>query len=276
MGVLSNSLVMKVFLQDGVLSSPKNILHINLAFANILVVAGFPFSGLSCFHGRWLFGKVGCDLYGIESYTGGIASFTFVILLCFERYLSNCHRELYKRTDSFTWWLVSMVTWLHALVFGISPIFGWSEYSIEASGVACGPNWMRNDLNHVSYIGVMCLEAGILLVLAILCINAAKKRVDSPIIEKISATSWFSEKQLVWICFSFVMIAAVGWGPYAYFAVWTLASDIKSISMLAASCPPLFAKASASLYAIPYLVAAEQFRERFCGVQFTEMERKSE
>ena len=54
MGVLTNSLVMRVFLKDGVLASPKNILHINLAFANILVVAGFPFSGLSCFHGRYV------------------------------------------------------------------------------------------------------------------------------------------------------------------------------------------------------------------------------
>jgi hypothetical protein len=32
--------------------SPKNILHINLAFANVLVVLGFPFSGLSSWHGR--------------------------------------------------------------------------------------------------------------------------------------------------------------------------------------------------------------------------------
>lgn len=52
-GVLANSFVLKTFMKEGVLVSPKNILHINLAFSNILVVLGFPFSGLSSWHGKY-------------------------------------------------------------------------------------------------------------------------------------------------------------------------------------------------------------------------------
>lgn len=51
-GVLANSFVLKTFMKEGVLVSPKNILHMNLAFSNILVVLGFPFSGLSSWHGK--------------------------------------------------------------------------------------------------------------------------------------------------------------------------------------------------------------------------------
>lgn len=52
-GVLANSFVLKTFMKEGVLVSPKNILHINLALSNILVVLGFPFSGLSSWHGKY-------------------------------------------------------------------------------------------------------------------------------------------------------------------------------------------------------------------------------
>lgn len=38
-----------------------------------------------------------------------------------------------------------------------------------------------------------------------------------------------------------------------------------SVSMLAVTLPPLFAKASASLYIVPYLAASDHFREAIVG-----------
>lgn len=61
------------------------------------------------------------------------------------------------------------------------------------------------------------------------------------------------------------MIAGVGWGPYGYFGIWSQRTKITSISMLAVTLPPLFAKASASLYIVPYLAASDHFREAIVG-----------
>ena len=66
--------------------------------------------------------------------------------------------------------------------------------------MACGPNWMRSDLNHVSYVAALCVEAAILFLLAIMGMNAAKKKVNSPIVDKVTVTNWFTEKQLLWVC----------------------------------------------------------------------------
>lgn len=71
------------------------------------------------------------------------------------------------------------------------------------------------------------------------------------------------------ICLTFLIFALVGWGPYGYFAMWTAFSDLKSVTMLASTLPPLFAKGATCLYPIPFLVASDRFREACVGQPLT-------
>lgn len=136
---------------------------------------------------------------------------------------------------------------------------------MEASGVSCGLSWLKHDFNHASFIMVMTIEYATLFLLAILFLRSAKSYVDSPTVLEVNTKNWFTEKQLVWITFAFLMIAGVGWGPYGYFGIWSQRTKITSVSMLAVTLPPLFAKASASLYIVPYLAASDHFREAIVG-----------
>lgn len=43
-----------------------------------------------------MFGIRGCQMYGVESYTGGMACTAFVFTLCMERYLANRQRQICK------------------------------------------------------------------------------------------------------------------------------------------------------------------------------------
>nr|XP_022317074.1 visual pigment-like receptor peropsin [Crassostrea virginica] len=264
-GVLTNSFVLKTFMKDGVLVSPKSILHLNLALSNILVVLGFPFSGLSSWHGQWVFGFRGCQMYGVESYTGGMACPVFVFTLCLERYLANRQRQIYDAMTTGTWWMIALAVWLHAITWAVLPVLGWSSYSMEASGVACGLSWLKHDFNHASFIVVMTIEYGILYLLAFFLLKLAKGHQDSTTVLEVNTSNWFTEKQLVWITFSFLMFVGIGWGPYGYFGVWSQHTKTTSISMLAVTLPPLFAKASASFYIIPYLVTSDRFRDAVLG-----------
>ena len=115
MGVLTNSLVMRVFLKDGVLASPKNILHINLAFANILVVAGFPFSGLSCFHGRY----VSLNVYTQAVYRLG--SSTSLIVYTGVGYIS----AIFDFFSMFRVWFPNFNLWISNFVLWISNFILW-------------------------------------------------------------------------------------------------------------------------------------------------------
>ena len=167
---------------------------------------------------------------------------------------------------------------------------------MEASGVACGLSWLKHDFNHASFIVVMTIEYGLLYLLAFFLLKLAKGHQDSTTVLEVNTSNWFTEKQLVWvryvsqfnwcthtysiqtsleficvviafwqITFSFLMFVGIGWGPYGYFGVWSQHTKTTSISMLAVTLPPLFAKASASFYIIPYLVTSDRFRDAVLG-----------
>lgn len=107
---------------------------------------------------RWVFGIRGCQLYGVESYTGGMACPAFIFTLCLERYLANRQRHICKDARVFwcqlnwstiwlsvsslndfyclddtmttgTWWLIALAVWLHAITWAILPILGWNRLS---------------------------------------------------------------------------------------------------------------------------------------------------
>lgn len=61
------------------------------------------------------------------------------------------------------------------------------------------------------------------------------------------------------------MFLIIGWGPYAYFAVWAVYTDSPNVSMLAVTLPALFAKGATSLYPLPYILASERFRVAYSG-----------
>jgi c-opsin len=60
---------------------------INLALADLLKVAiDLPMPAVSSMHGKWVFGKLGCDFYGWTSGLFGFVSITTLALMAIERY----------------------------------------------------------------------------------------------------------------------------------------------------------------------------------------------
>lgn len=141
---------------------------------------------------------------------------------------------------------------------------------MEAAGVSCGIDWLRKDYNHTSYSITLSVISLLLYFVACYCLYSAKDHLETTTTKgSKTATDWLTEKQLVWICLTFLVFATIGWGPYGYFAIWTALTDLKSVTMLASTLPPLFAKGSVSLYPIPFLVASDRFREACVGQPIT-------
>ncbi|CAC5366730.1 RRH [Mytilus coruscus] len=263
-GVLSNCLVMNVFIRENVVSAPKKVLHINLCFSNVLVCLGFPFAGLSSFKGKWLFETFGCQAYGVESYTAGYAALGFVIALCIERYCSVRYTEFYDSSSTMTWWMMALVVWITSLLWALFPLFGWSSYAPEASGVACGLNWLKKDTSHLTYGMCICLGSLFWYIVAAFCISGTKQ--EKPIVvTRGQEYEWLNNHQLHWICIGFLVFVIIGWGPYGMFMCWSLITDATEVSMLAASLPPLFAKGCTVLYPIGYLLSSEKIRNGVLG-----------
>ncbi|VDH92778.1 visual pigment-like receptor peropsin [Mytilus galloprovincialis] len=272
-GVLSNCLVMNVFIRENVVSAPKKVLHINLCFSNVLVCLGFPFAGLSSFRGKWLFETFGCQAYGVESYTAGYAALGFVIALCIERYCSVRYTEFYDSSSTMTWWMMALVVWITSLLWALFPLFGWSSYAPEASGVACGLNWLQKDTSHLTYGLCICLGSLFWYVVAAVCISGTKQ--EKPIVVTRGLEyEWLNNHQLRWICIGFLVFVIIGWGPYGMFMCWSMITDSTEVSSLAASLPPLFAKGCTALYPIGYLLSSEKIRDGVLGGYLDEPAKK--
>lgn len=273
MGVLSNCLMLNVFIRRNVMSAPKKVLHINLCVSNMMVCLGFPFSGLSSFKGKWLFETFGCQAYGVETYTGGYASVGFVIALCIERYYAVRCTEFYESTSAMTWWLISFGVWMISLMWAVFPLFGWSSYAPESSGVACGLNWLQKDYSHWTYSFAIMVGYYFLYAVAMVCISAARQ--DNPkIVTRGQESEWLDDNQLRGLCIGFLSVSIVAWGPYGMIMGWSMVSSSTELSMLAASLPPLFAKGGTSLYPFGYLLASSKIRESMLGGFQEEEEKK--
>jgi visual pigment-like receptor peropsin len=69
--ILSNVVVLGIFIKYKELRTPTNAVIINLAFTDIGVSSiGYPMSAASDLHGSWKFGHAGCqvsEIYGIKT-----------------------------------------------------------------------------------------------------------------------------------------------------------------------------------------------------------------
>ncbi|KAL4220876.1 hypothetical protein ACF0H5_019142 [Mactra antiquata] len=190
-GVLGNVLVIFIFSQYKPLSGSRGRLHISLALSNMMVVAGTPFSGSSAFAGRWLFGDLGCQLYGLETYTGGMGACVFAVLVCVQRYLSTNSPKSYDASS----WPAFMFTigWLYSIGVAVGPLLGWNSYTIESSGTACGLNWNKDDFSHRSMFIALPAITIIQMLIAALSIRSALSAHGAA---EVDEKDWFTSKQL--------------------------------------------------------------------------------
>lgn len=67
-GILSNFLVLFLFVKFRCLRTPINCILLNISLSDILVcVFGTPFSFAASLRGRWLIGDLGCRWYGFAN-----------------------------------------------------------------------------------------------------------------------------------------------------------------------------------------------------------------
>ncbi|KAL5018414.1 hypothetical protein ScPMuIL_004136 [Solemya velum] len=268
-GFLSNLRVLLVFVRNRVLTSPKHVLHVNMAIANMLVVAGFPISTASSFSNRWMGGYGGCQAYGVVSLLGGILAVATVTLLCVERYLVMCWSDTYQVVSTKSMWIIVGFCWFYAALWAIFPTMGWSRYTVNVTTVACSLDWHSKDFNHTSYVISLTIATGIFFSIALLSLYLTHTKPtqttywseNTPVKEE--QVDWFSDRILLLIAGTFLVFLSLGFGPFAYFATWNVYKKNPEVSMLAETIPPIMAKMSTTLYPLAYQLGSSKFRSTF-------------
>nr|QWV42714.1 long wavelength sensitive opsin [Melinopterus prodromus] len=151
--ISGNGMVIYIFSSTKSLKTPSNLLVVNLAFSDFLMMTTMsPPMVINCYNETWALGPLFCEIYGMFGSLFGCASIWTMTMIALDRYnvivkgLSGT--PLTKKTAL----LRILFVWVFAIGWTIAPMFGWNRYVPEGNMTACGTDYLNKDWLSRSYI----------------------------------------------------------------------------------------------------------------------------
>ncbi|KAB0358552.1 hypothetical protein FD754_002708 [Muntiacus muntjak] len=121
---------------------PAEIMTVNLAICDLgISVVGKPFTIISCFCHRWVFGWIGCRWYGWAGFFFGCGSLITMTAVSLDRYLKICYLSYgvwLKRKHAY---ICLAGIWAYAAFWTTMPLVGLGDYAPEPFGTSCTLDW---------------------------------------------------------------------------------------------------------------------------------------
>ncbi|XP_067014411.1 opsin-1 [Anabrus simplex] len=273
--VIGNGMVVFIFCSTKSLRSPSNLLVVNLAFSDMLMMFTMsPAMVINCYYETWVLGPFMCELYGFFGSLFGCGSIWTMTVIALDRYnvivkglsgtpLTN------KRACM---WL--FLVWAMALGWTLAPLFGWNRYVPEGNMTACGTDYLSKNWLSRSYILVYSFFVYFLPLFTIIysyyfivqavCAHekgmreqAKKMNVASLRSQENANTS--AECKLAKVALMTISLWFFAWTPYLIIN-WVGIFEGMKISPLATIWSSLFAKANAVYNPIVYGISHPKYR----------------
>jgi len=260
-----NGLTLFVTATNKKLRQPLNFIIVNVAVAGLIMVFfGFSVTFVTCMFGYFIFGPIGCIIEGFMSTMGGQISLWSLVVLAVERYIVVCKpMGSFKFTEAHAGAGVGF-SWIMAASCAIPPLVGWSRYIPEGIQASCGPDYYTNapGFNNDSYVMYMfschfCIPVVTILFTygsLVLTVKAAAAQQQD------SASTQKAEKEVTRMCVLMVLGFLFAWTPYASYAAYLFLNKGIAFSAISMAIPAFFAKSSALVNPIIYVLFNKQFR----------------
>lgn len=275
MGWCGNGVVVYVFLMTPSLRTPSNLLVVNLAFSDfIMMVIMSPPMVINCYFETWILGPLMCDIYGMVGSLCGCASIWTMTAIAFDRYnvivkgMSGTPLTIKRAL------LQILVIWLFGLMWTLFPMFGWNRYVPEGNMTSCGTDYLAHDWLSKSYILTYSVFVYYLPLFTIIysyyfivSTVAAHERAMKEQAKKMNVASLRSgenqaasaEAKLAKVALTTISLWFMAWTPYLVIN-YTGIFNSASISPLFTIWGSLFAKANAIYNPIVYGISHPKYR----------------
>nr|QWV42624.1 long wavelength sensitive opsin [Anthrenus lepidus] len=274
--IIGNGMVVYIFLSTKPLRTPSNLLVVNLAMSDFLMMFTMsPPMVINCYYETWALGPFMCELYGMFGSLFGCGSIWTMTFIALDRYNVIVKGLSAKPLTHKTALLRIILIWLFCIVWTIAPMLGWNRYVPEGNMTACGTDYLNREWLHRSYILVY---SGFVYFLPLLTIiysywfivqavaaheksmreQAKKMNVASLRSSEASATS--AECKLAKIALMTIALWFFAWTPYLvtnFMGIFASAN----ISPLSTIWCSLFAKANAVYNPIVYGISHPKYRQ---------------
>ena len=168
---VGNGIVVYIFSTTKSLRTPANLLVLNLAFSDFLMMlSAGPMMVVNLFFETWVLGPLMCDVYSMFGSMFGCISIWSMSMIALDRY-NVIVKGMAGRPMTIKLALMKiLVVWSIAAFWTIGPVVGWSRYCIkiylyvvhdifityrnvpEGNMTSCGIDYMTRDWNPRSYL----------------------------------------------------------------------------------------------------------------------------
>lgn len=148
-----NGVVVYVFATTKSLRSPSNLLVLNLAFSDFMMMVSMcPAMVINCVYETWVLGPMWCDLYAMCGSLFGCTSIWTMTMIAFDRYNVIVKGLAGKPMTIKGAILKIILIYLFAGIWTVAPLFGWNRYVPEGNLTACGTDYLSDSWVDKSYI----------------------------------------------------------------------------------------------------------------------------
>lgn len=273
--ITGNGMVVYIFTTTKSLKTPSNILVINLAFSDFLMMAVMaPPMVVNCYNETWVFGPLACQLYACAGSLFGCVSIWTMTMIAFDRY-NVIVKGIAAKPMTINGALLRVLgIWAFSLAWTLAPMFGWGRYVPEGNMTACGTDYFDKTWLNRSYIliySVFCYFAPLFLIIYsyffIIQAVAAHEKAMREQAKKMNVASLRSSDQantsaeckLAKVALMTISLWFMAWTPYLVINFAGI-FETATITPLATIWGSVFAKANAVYNPIVYGISHPKYR----------------
>ncbi|XP_072382888.1 rhodopsin [Diabrotica undecimpunctata] len=274
--ITGNGMVIYIFMGTKALRTPSNLLVVNLAFSDFLMMTTMaPPMVINCYNETWVLGPFFCELYGMFGSLFGCASIWTMVFIALDRYnvivKGLSAQPLTKKTAM----LRILLIWAMSVGWTIAPLFGWNRYVPEGNMTACGTDYLNQDPLSKSYLYVygifvyffplfIIIYSYFFIVQAVAAheksMREQAKKMNVASLRSSEASQTSAECKLAKIALMTITLWFMAWTPYLVTNFAGIMGNSK-ISPLATIWCSLFAKANAVYNPIVYGISHPKYRQ---------------
>nr|WCQ76415.1 long wavelength sensitive opsin 2 [Heterocerus fenestratus] len=274
--VIGNGMVIYIFSTTKALRSPSNLLVVNLAFSDFLMMLCMsPPMVMNCYNETWVLGPFMCELYGMFGSLFGCGSIWTMTMIALDRYNVIVKGLSAKPLTSKGAMLRILGIWAFATGWTIAPLFGWNRYVPEGNMTACGTDYLNKDWLSRSYILVYSVFVYFLPLLTIIysywfivqavaahekSMREQAKKMNVASLRSSEAAQTSAECKLAKVALMTIALWFFAWTPYLV-TNYTGIFEGGKITPLATIWASLFAKANAVYNPIVYGISHPKYRQ---------------
>nr|ANN11807.1 long wavelength sensitive opsin 1 [Acmaeodera diffusa]ANN11811.1 long wavelength sensitive opsin 1 [Acmaeodera diffusa]APY20544.1 long wavelength sensitive opsin 1 [Acmaeodera diffusa] len=274
--ICGNGMVIYIFSTTKSLRTPSNMLVINLAISDFLMMFTMaPPMVVNCYFQTWMFGPFICQIYAMGGSLFGTVSIWTMSAIALDRYnviVKGLAGKPFTMARAM-FWIFNI--WSSSLIWTVAPVVGWSRYVPEGNLTACGTDYLATDWVTQSYIisyTIFCYNLPMAVIVwaywyivkAVAAHEKAMreqaKKMNVATLRSGDAANTSVECKLAKVALVTITLWFIAWTPYLVTnltGIWQLA-DMPPLATIWSS---VFAKANAVYNPIVYAISHPRYKQ---------------